>query len=97
MASPGNQHCANCIGTLSFPIEVFVSSMTFLNLQLQNVLHPKNSIYEYNWSGSFKFNFYRPLCLPCIDAVGWAAFGLQKKLSSGVLAWLSFWSEVQTC
>ena len=20
MASPGNQHCANCIGTLSFPI-----------------------------------------------------------------------------
>jgi len=71
--------------------------MTFLNLQLQNVLHPKNSIYEYNWSRSFKFNFYRPLCLPCIDAVGWAAFGLQKKLSSGVLAWLSFWSEVQTC
>ena len=22
MASPGNQHCANCIGTLSFPIHV---------------------------------------------------------------------------
>ena len=21
MASPGNQHCANCIGTLSFPME----------------------------------------------------------------------------
>ena len=21
MASPGNQHCANCIGTLLFPIE----------------------------------------------------------------------------
>ena len=20
MASPGNQHCANCIGTLSYPI-----------------------------------------------------------------------------
>ena len=20
MASPGNQHCANCIGTLSFPV-----------------------------------------------------------------------------
>jgi len=20
MASPGNQHCANCVGTLSFPI-----------------------------------------------------------------------------
>ena len=22
MASPGNQHCANCIGTLSFPTEL---------------------------------------------------------------------------
>ena len=22
MASPGNRHCANCIGTLSFPINV---------------------------------------------------------------------------
>jgi len=22
MASPGNQHCADCIGTLSFPINV---------------------------------------------------------------------------
>jgi len=22
MASPGNQHCANCIGTLSFPISI---------------------------------------------------------------------------
>jgi len=21
MASPGNQHCANCVGTLSFPVE----------------------------------------------------------------------------
>ena len=25
MASPGNQHCANCIGTFSFPIEVNTS------------------------------------------------------------------------
>ena len=22
MASPGNQHCANCIGTLSFPMQL---------------------------------------------------------------------------
>jgi len=22
MASPGNQHCASCIGTLSFPIDI---------------------------------------------------------------------------
>jgi len=37
-------------------------------------------------------------CLQCFDAVGWAAgraSGLQKKLSGGVLAWLSVWSEVQ--
>ena len=25
MASPGNQHCAHCIGTLSFPIDSFPS------------------------------------------------------------------------
>jgi len=33
-------------------------------------------------------------CLQCFDAVGWAAC---KKLSGGVLAWLSVRSEVQTC
>ena len=32
--------------------------------------------------------------LQCFDAVGWAAC---KKQSGGVLAWLSLWSEVQTC
>jgi len=33
--------------------------------------------------------------LQCFDAVGWAAgraSGLLKKLSGGVLAWLSVWS-----
>ena len=25
MASPRHQHCANCIGTLSFPIPIFAS------------------------------------------------------------------------
>ena len=38
-------------------------------------------------------------CVQCFDAVGWAAgraSGLWK-LSGGVLAWLSVWSEVQTC
>ena len=24
MASPGNRHCASCIGTLSFPINVYI-------------------------------------------------------------------------
>jgi len=39
------------------------------------------------------------ICLHCFDAVGWAAgraSGLEK-LSDGVLAWLSVWSEVQIC
>jgi len=39
-------------------------------------------------------------CLQCFDAVGWAAgraYPACKKLSGGVLAWLSVWSEVQTC
>ena len=39
-------------------------------------------------------------CLQCFDAVGWAAgraSGLYRKLSGGVLALLSVWSEVQTC
>ena len=37
--------------------------------------------------------------LKCFDAVGWAAGRAsgRKKLSGGVLAWLSVWSEVQTC
>jgi len=41
------------------------------------------------------------LCLQCFDAVGWAAGRASdpacKKLSGGVLVWLSVWSEVQTC
>jgi len=37
--------------------------------------------------------------LQCFDAVGWAAgrASSRKKLSGEVLAWLSVWSEVQTC
>ena len=34
--------------------------------------------------------------LQCFDAVGWAA-GRASGLTGGVLAWLSVWSEVQTC
>ena len=47
----------------------------------------------------FNFSSIFPGALQCFDAVGWAAgraSGLQK-LSGGVLAWLSVWSEVQTC
>ena len=37
--------------------------------------------------------------LQCFDAVGWAAVRASalSKLTGGVLAWLSVWSEVQTC
>ena len=30
MASPWNQHCANCIGTLSFPIDFHNENMILL-------------------------------------------------------------------
>jgi len=37
-------------------------------------------------------------CLQCFDSVGWQeGHPACKKLSGGVLAWLSVWSEVQTC
>ena len=36
------------------------------------------------------------VCLQCFDAVGWVA-GRAKKLSGGVLAWLSVCNEMQTC
>ena len=37
--------------------------------------------------------------LQCFDAVGWRQEGHPacKKLSGGVMAWLSVWSKVQTC
>ena len=34
------------------------------------------------------------LCPQCFDAIGWAAC---KKLTGGMLAWLSVWCEVQIC
>jgi len=42
---------------------------------------------------------YHFVGLQCFDSVGWRQEGHPacKKLSGGVLAWLSVWSEVQTC
>ena len=40
--------------------------------------------------------YYLLLFLQCFDAVGRVA-GWDSGLSGGVLAWLSVWSEVQTC
>ena len=61
MTSPGNRHCANCIGTLSFPMPARRPSALTLLVGRQEG---------------------HPAC---------------RKLSGGVLAWLSIWSEVQTC
>ena len=74
MASPGNQHCANCIGTLLFPI-VYYSMICDSVIIFCN----KPSVLWRCWLGSRKG--IRPV----------------KKLSGGVLAWLSVWSETQTC
>ena len=55
---------------------------------------------EINWTLThFVFTSYTGTCLQCFDAVGWAAGRASacKKQSGGVLAWLSVWSEVQTC
>jgi len=42
MASPGNQHCANCIGTLSFPIGVQVRNKV---VEIYNSEAEKESIF----------------------------------------------------
>ena len=61
------------------------------------------SLQDDNLASISSLSFYRPnaflifdqLCLQCFDTVGWAA--ACKKLTGGVLAWLSVWSEVQIC
>jgi len=60
-----------------------------------------NSIFHLGILHSGPVNFYHIMmlrfCLQCSDTVGWAsgrASGL-KKMTDGVLVWLSVWSEVQ--
>ena len=69
---------------------------TYSRLQ-HNRCHPL----QYNYCHSeYKLKCLFTSCLQCFDAVGWAAgraSSLQKNLSGGVLAWLSVWSEMQTC
>jgi len=66
----------------------------FLLLSSQYVIHthPFNSPFSGTTWTTFE-------CLQCSDIVGWVAERAStcKKLSGGVLAWLSVWSEVQTC
>ena len=37
MSSPVNQHCANCIGTLSFPIHFPLLSILFFVLSVSSI------------------------------------------------------------
>jgi len=48
---------------------------------------------------SYKLGKLYFVSLQCFDAVGWGQEGHPacKKLSGGMLAWLSVWSAVQTC
>ena len=48
---------------------------------------------------NYFYNVTYLLCLQCFDAVIGRQEGIRpvKNLSGGVLAWLSVWSEVQTC
>ena len=67
----------------------------------------KENVYVHNSSkldfkirlkDTFKISLYIKF-LQCFDADGWAAvWGIPPvKVSGGVLAWLSVWSQVQTC
>ena len=52
-----------------------------------------------HWGLSASCHICESSCLQCFDTVGWRQERhlACKKLSGGVLAWLSVWSEVQTC
>jgi len=66
-----------------------------INSKICNVPDRKSNSFSSNNCPLYCFMY----CLQCFDPVGWAAgraSGL-KKLSGGVLAWLSVWSEVHTC
>jgi len=61
MASPENQHCANCISALSFPIQgavrqkpVYLKRYNFANLWIRNILtrHEPELIKK---TGQYKF------------------------------------------
>ena len=49
MASPGNQHCANCIGTLSFPINWIQSSANLYAMSVRCGQRRKPAIWGVNY------------------------------------------------
>ena len=68
--------------------------MNSVSLWKEAGMESRNNRSTGKWLCSWRYN-----CLQCFDTVGWAAgrHPACKKLSDGVLAWLSVWSEVQTC
>ena len=62
--------------------------------QSKQIVIPNNIISNKYCMSSTSFS-----CLQCFDTVGWAAgrHPACKNWAVGVLAWLSVWSEVQTC
>jgi len=65
----------------------------------QNGLGHMNLHHCQSINPSFTIQCLQSFCHHWFDAVRWAAEGHPacKKLSGGVLAWLSVWSEVQIC
>ena len=53
MASPWNQHCANCIGTLSFPIDFHNENMILLACVPYNTTGPPVSFPEFPATAGF--------------------------------------------
>jgi len=72
---------------------------TLGDLDTVNVLIEKHKVMLINHPQTVAQWSYVQVCLQCFDSVGWVGVGHPacKKLSGGVLAWLSLWSEVQTC
>ena len=84
MASPGNRHCANCIGTLSFPTAArlpscrrsprtdfcpFRAARLMRGADANGTSDPPSDCVEIDYCASR----IPPACLQCFDAVGWAA------------------------
>jgi len=73
------------IGFILFIDRLFYSLLDILS---------RHSHIDFRQKGSFSSRFY---LFRFIDFISFIYFTLPAYLSGGVLAWLSVWSEVQTC
>jgi len=74
--------------------------MSSLNRSLDEQPDHNTSRYDHRRLQVSRSNFISHFTgLQCFDAVGWQQEGHPacKKLSGGVLAWLSVWSKVHAC